>query len=229
MKACVYSLFIGLLVGVTPSGRAAPSGDWRNYKLAVMQTVIEVALPYDRLNELTRTDWQVPYRAPRLESLYSGTSTQRRLFTALLDINGPFWIGGVYGRIDFFGIVNKKPEWFKGDLFDLTALKEMMEHRVRVRGKGNEFRFEIVTINNVPWVHWFDYDPAALATGVWAKRLDRYTRPVTDELYLDVAIDLLKSTTSENLDWLKKAEPIREQLKNSLVIKYPAGTPSAAK
>jgi len=52
---------------------------------------------------------------------------------------------------------------------------------------------------------------------------------VTDELYVDVAIDLLKSTTSENLDWLKKSEPIREQLKNSLVIKYPAGTPSAAK
>jgi len=139
MKACVYSLFIGLLVGVTPSGRAAPSGDWRNYKLAVMQTVIEVALPYDRLNELTRTDWQVPYRAPRLESLYSGTGTQRRLFTALLDINGPFWIGGVYGRIDFFGIVNKKPEWFKGDLFDLTALKEMMEHRVGFEEKGTSF------------------------------------------------------------------------------------------
>ena len=59
--------------------------------------------------------------------------------------------------------------------------------------------------------------------------MDRYTRPLTEDLYIEVAIDLLKSSTSEKLDWLKQAEPLREQLKNSLVIKYPAGTPSAAK
>jgi len=226
MRACTKLLFASLLFGMTLLGRAAPQDNWRNYKLGVMQTVIEVALPYDRLNELTRTDWQTPYRAPRLEWIYSGKGPEIRVFNALLDIKGPFWTG-VYGRIDFFGFVGKKPDWFKGDLFDIAALKEMLEHRVRVLGKGAEFRFEIVTINGVPWVHWCDYDPAAPKTGVWPSKLDRYTRPLTEDLYLDVAIDLLKASTSENLDWLKTAEPLREKLKNSLVIKYPAVTPKS--
>jgi hypothetical protein len=126
--------------------------------------------------------------------------------------------------------VNKKPEWFKGDLFDSSLLKQMVEREVRSAIKmAYPFHFEIVLINGVSWVRWCNYDPAVPPSGAWATRMDRYTRPVTEDLYIEVAIDLLKSTTSENLDWLKKAEPIREQLKNSLVIKYPAGTPSAAK
>jgi hypothetical protein len=228
MKACARLLFASLLAIMTLQGRAAPNEDWRSYKLAVMQTVVEVALPYARLNELTRRDWQTPYRAARLEWIHSGKGPQVQAFNALLDIKGPFWIG-MYGRIEFTAFVNKKPDWFTGGLFDITALKEMMEHRVRVLGNGDKYRFEIVTINGLPWVHWSDYDPAALASGVWASRLDRYTRPVTDELYLDVAIDLLKSSTSERLDWLKEAEPLRKRLKNSLMIRYPASTPSESK
>lgn len=230
MRTCAQLLVASLLAVMTMPSVAAPAGDWRSYKLAVMQTVVEVALPYDRLNELTRRDWQVPYRAARWGWILSGTGPQEQVFNGLLDIKGPFWIGGVHGRVDFFGFVNKKPEWFKGDLFDIAALKGMVEREVRNAIKmAYPFHFEIVKINGVQWVRWCSYDPAVPASGAWATRMDRYTRPLTDDLYLEVAIDLLKSTTSENLDWLKTAEPLRERLKNSLVIKYPAGTPSAAK
>jgi hypothetical protein len=227
MRACTQLLFASLLLGMSLPGSAAAADNWRDYKLTVMQTVVEVALPYDRLNELTRRDWQVSSRAARLDWILDGKGPQQQAFNALLDIKGPLWT--VYGRIEFSAFVNKKPDWFKGGLFDIEALKAMMEHRVRVLGKGAEFRFEVVTINGVPWVHWWDYDAAVAPSGAWPSRLDRYTRPLTDDLYLDVAIDLLKATTSENLSWLKTAEPIRERLRNSLVIKYPAGTPSAAK
>lgn len=213
---------------MTSQGTAAPAENWKNYRLGVMQTVVEVAVPYDRLNELTVRDWQTPYRAARLEWIYGGKGPQVQVFKALFDIKGPFWVG-MYGHIDFFALVNKKPDWFKGDLFNIDALKEMMEHRVRVLGGGAEFHFEIVTISGVPWVHWGDYDPKVPQPGGGGSKLDRYTRPLTEDLYIDVAIDRLKASASDKLDWLREAEPLRERLKNSLVIKYPAGTPSAAK
>ena len=50
MKACVNLLLAGLIVGMISQGTAAPAENWRNYRLAVMQTVVEVAVPYAGCN-----------------------------------------------------------------------------------------------------------------------------------------------------------------------------------
>jgi hypothetical protein len=52
--------------------------------------------------------------------------------------------------------------------------------------------------------------------------MDRYTRLLTDDLYVDVAIDRSKTSTSDKMDWLKEADLIRDKLRNSLVIRYPS-------
>lgn len=190
-----------------------------------MKTEIEVSLPYNRLHELSLRNWRLPYRAMDLDWIDSGKGTQDQAFDALLDIKGPFWIG-VYGYIKFFAFVNKKPEWFNGDLFDINALKEMVQRDVRASVRtGYEFQFEVVTINKEKWVNWCGYNPKGVFADLRVRKLDRYVRPLTEDLYLMVAIDLGKASMSDNLGWLKTAEQLREHLKNSIAIKYPTDTP----
>ncbi len=222
MRIWMQFLFASLLLCMILPSWAVSGENWKTYRLAVMRTELEVALPLNLLNEITRRDWRAPYRAVRLDELYSAKTTEERAFNALLDIKGPFGIG-VSGYIKFFGVVARKPEWFRGNLFDITELNEMMKHRVVVLGKGSEFHFEIVNLNGMPWIHWCDYDPNAPSTGR-VRRLDRYSRPLTDDLYLDVAIDQGNASVSDNLGWLKTADRLRERLKNSLVIRYPIDT-----
>ena len=223
-------LLAGLIVGMISQGTAAPAENWRNYRLAVMQTVVEVAVPYARLHELSVRHWQIPYRAVSLEWIYSGKGPQVQAFDASFHFKGPFWRGN-YGMIIFNGFVNKKPEWFKGDLFDMVALKEMVERQTKsaVQQVSDSFYFEVVTINGVPWMHRCDYDPKSPLPGARMGKKDTYMRPLTGDLYIHVTIDLVQGIIAEKLDWLKEAELLRERLKNSLVIKYPAGPPSAAK
>lgn len=224
MKACIHLLFASLLMVVIHPSRAASEENWKTYRIGVAKTEIEVSLPYNLLYELTLRDWRLPYRAMRLDWIYSGKGMQEQLFKAQLDIKGPFWIG-VYGYIKFFAFVNRKPDWFNGDLFDITALKDMIERNVKASVRmAYEFRFEVVTINEVQWVNWCGYNPKSLSSEGRVRKLDHYVRPLTDDLYLEVAIDLGIASTSNNLEWLKTAEQLRERLKNSLVIRYPIDT-----
>ena len=202
-------------------GKASPNEDWKNYRRAVQNVTVELAVPYGLVSKWGKAEWTVPYSAPRLERVNDGPFFLVSLFNATIDIPGPFWVGK-YAFTDFHGIVSKKPDWFKGDLFDIAALAEMMEHRVKVLGKDNEFQFDLVTINGQPWVHWFDiWEVVAPGAKTAFKHYERYTRPLTDDLYLDVAIDLSQANVAAAKKWLPGAESLRERIKNSLVIRYP--------
>src|ERR1043165_174255 len=110
MRASFQLLRIILLVCMAWQVRAASDETWQSYRFAVMQTVLEVAVPNAMLDDLYKRDWKVPYRAPSLDLIYKGNASQVRLFNALLNINGSFWIG-IYGRVDFFAFANRKPAW----------------------------------------------------------------------------------------------------------------------
>lgn len=211
-----------MLLFMAACSHASSQGQWQPHKLAVQDVVIEITIPFANLDDLYKPDWGTPFRAPSLELLLSGRESQLRFFKAPLDIKGPYRLSGVYGVVTVTGYVNRKPDWFQGDLFDIEALGVMKDRHLREFGGTDRYRVEIVKINAVPWVHWFDYDLADPKSKTTTPRHDRYTRPLTKFLYLDVMFDTSKAAVSEDLNWLKEAETMHEQVRNSLVIRYPA-------
>jgi hypothetical protein len=233
VKTHRFKLLRYLILAVVTHGKASPNEDWKTYRRAVQNVTIELAVPYGLVSKWGKAEWTVPYSAPRLEDMYSGRASQVALFNATIDIPGPIWVGR-YAFIDFHGIVSKKPDWFKGDLFDVDALKGMTERKVKSAVKNDyEFHFEVVTINGQPWVYWwFDiWEVETPGAKTAFRHFERYTRPLTDDLYLDVAIDLSKASSAENknMGWLPEAEKLREKLKNALVIRYPGDALKAGK
>ena len=128
--------------------------------------------------------------------------------------------------VNVSGYVNRKPDWFKGDLFDIEALSRMKDRHLKEFGRTNKWRVEVVAINGQLWVHWFDYDHSDPKFYTVTPRHDRYTRPVNEFLYLDVMIDTTKAAVSDDLNWLKDGALVVDNVRNSLFIKYPKTMPA---